>query len=648
MKKIYLLLIILIFSKSLIAQPGNSPYPVILVHGINSSDETWNTLIGYLQNSWLTDPNNRFHAVLNSRGGDTTAYLQDVIIPVKDINGVTVNQLSNSNLYAINFQNFWNRDASDPRVIIHSDDTPGLNQSTSNESAIYKQGFALKKCIEAVLTASQSDKVILAGHSMGGLVVREYLQRTENGIKIWWIDPDDNLSGHKVAKVVTFGTPHLGSNASLASLFNIDPNSEAVRDCRYSFTGVPRAPYLFGNSESVIPSAYYNKDVNCNGSQTDSIKGLSSVTSFNSDLPLPDNISYTWITSNYLNLGTDIVVDLSRQWLYESGGIPAPVNIADTILTNKRHDQETPDYKTIIRGLDEPDSISKAYDVSLNKTYAGFITSQSFGGNTDIDFYKVDAASTGNLNAIISGLNSGLAEVSILTSSGNILSAKLISGVGDTLTCFVNTGEYLLRVRGLGNQNTNFNSYKFILNLTLPLPIEITLIPEGFLNTASGTLNMKDTVRAYLRNTLSPFDIIDSAKDIIDSIDFSGQFLFSNAPSGTYYIMIKHRNSIETWSKSGGEIYSFDQALSYDYTTSSSRAFGNNLILNGSKYCIYSGDADQDGFVNLTDVLLIYNDANNFINGYVPTDLNGDNISDLNDMIIAYNNSSSFVKKIVP
>jgi hypothetical protein len=182
----------------------------------------------------------------------------------------------------------------------------------------------------------------------------------------------------------------------------------------------------------------------------------------------------------------------------------------------------------------------------------------------------------------------------------------------------------------------------------VPLPAEIKIIPEGFYNTGSGTLNMNDTVRAFLRNTVSPYSIIDSAKSVIDSINFTGQFLFSNAPPGNYYLMVRHRNSIETWSKAGGEAYVFGQTFSYDFTNATSQAFGSNLILNGSKYCIYSGDADQDGFVNLSDVILIYNDANNFINGYVRTDLNGDNISDLNDMIIAYNNSSAFVKKITP
>ncbi len=604
-------------------------------HGINSNDETWNITINYLQTSWTTQANNRFHVVLNARGGDTTLYLLDAVIPVRSVNGDTVNQLSISNIYAIDFQNFWNRDASDPRILLHSDNTPGANQSSSNESAIYKQGYGLKKCIEAVLNATQSEKVILVGHSMGGLAIREYLQRIENGKHKWWIDSNDN-NGHKIAKVVTFGTPNLGSNTSFAELFNIDPNCEAMRDLRYSYTGIPKAPYLFGNSEAVVPNNYYNKDVNCNG-LSDSIIGISNLTSYNSVLPLPENVSYTWMTSNYLNLGGDIVVDVNKQWLYESGQ-PRPLNISDTILTNKRHDFETGDYRSIIRGLDEPDNSMNAYKIFFNKTYSGFITAQSFGVNLDIDFYKISIPVPGNLNVSISGFNAGFNEIAFMTNSGSVVKSKTISGGGDTIMSHVAAGDYFVRIKGSGNQNINFNSYNFYANLVAPLPVSVTLSLEGFFNAGTNTLNMNDTLTVLLRNTISPYEIIDSAKGIIDSLTFTGQFLFESAPAGTYYIVVKHRNSIEAWSKPGGEIYIVGQSLSYDFTNSITKAFGNNLILKGSKYSIFSGDVNQDGIIDASDLSLVDNAVFNAVMGYVNTDVNGDNFVDASDLSIVDNN----------
>lgn len=58
---------------------------------------------------------------------------------------------------------------------------------------------------------------------------------------------------------------------------------------------------------------------------------------------------------------------------------------------------------------------------------------------------------------------------------------------------------------------------------------------------------------------------------------------------------------------------------------------------------LYTGDVNQDGIVDLTDLVAIYNDGSNFVTGYVLTDLNCNSIVDLTDLLFAYNNSSIFV-----
>ncbi len=66
------------------------------------------------------------------------------------------------------------------------------------------------------------------------------------------------------------------------------------------------------------------------------------------------------------------------------------------------------------------------------------------------------------------------------------------------------------------------------------------------------------------------------------------------------------------------------------------------------RYAFYSGDVNQDGTVDLNDIVQTYNAAGIFAGGYVVTDINGDNIVDLNDILIAYNNSAGFVSRITP
>ena len=57
---------------------------------------------------------------------------------------------------------------------------------------------------------------------------------------------------------------------------------------------------------------------------------------------------------------------------------------------------------------------------------------------------------------------------------------------------------------------------------------------------------------------------------------------------------------------------------------------------------------NQDGEIDLTDIVMISNDALIFTTGYVNTDVNGDNISDLTDIVITNNNSFGFVGVIKP
>ena len=127
--------------------------------------------------------------------------------------------------------------------------------------------------------------------------------------------------------------------------------------------------------------------------------------------------------------------------------------------------------------------------------------------------------------------------------------------------------------------------------------------------------------------------------------------MFSNAPTGTYYLQVKSRNGEETWSKTGGESYVSGSVLTYDFTPANTQAFGNNMKQVDAvpvRYVVYSGDVNQDALVDLNDLLLIYNAASSFSVGYIITDLTGDYLADLNDLIITYNNSTGFVNVVNP
>ncbi|MBP9192727.1 MAG: hypothetical protein KBF96_09270, partial [Ignavibacteria bacterium] len=127
----------------------------------------------------------------------------------------------------------------------------------------------------------------------------------------------------------------------------------------------------------------------------------------------------------------------------------------------------------------------------------------------------------------------------------------------------------------------------------------------------------------------------------------AASFVFDNAPSGTYYLEITHRNSLETWNASPLAL-AVGGTYSYNFTTSASQSYGNNTILTSGRYCDYSGDVTQEGSVDLNDVVSVNNASSVFTTGYVVQDVTGDNLVDLSDLIITFNNASLFVAKITP
>ncbi|HMQ69351.1 MAG TPA: YCF48-related protein [Ignavibacteria bacterium] len=152
----------------------------------------------------------------------------------------------------------------------------------------------------------------------------------------------------------------------------------------------------------------------------------------------------------------------------------------------------------------------------------------------------------------------------------------------------------------------------------------------------------QDTLTVELRSNVSPYNLIESRKGPGGHGE-SGLINFYSVSNGTpYYIAVKHRNSITTWSSSPVSFSGF--ALNYDFTTAASQAYGDNMKNSNSLWSFYQGDVNQDGEVSLSDVLTIYNDASNYANGpYLVSDLNCDHITDLSDIIPAFNNSSAFI-----
>ncbi len=507
LKQLFVLSLLLLFFSKLLSQ-NNLPYPIIFLHGLTGSDESFANSFNYYQTNYNLGAVNVFDIVLNADNDVDKSLLADDV-RWQDFNytwwGVTytanvgrrnfdsdknnfVDGWTGTNLFAINFMEERIRGAWGT-----TDDA----FDGGNESAIVKQGYALKFFIQEVLNYTGAEKVILVGHSMGGLCAREYLQRRdENGNPTNWVDPN-SADGHKVARLVTIGTPHLGSNSGLdptkkkkKGRTNTIPTTsgEALRDLKYSYDsytncgGSPVGIYLFGGNENCIKSkwnnaTFANVNINCEGDENDNITGINTGTTFNPLLALPTNIRYTWITSNDLRgesaaaligfpngVPGDGSVLLERQWLYSgNNACPLPVNgetVADTLLIAKKHTDEGSAYYEVLRGLDEPDKATFAYNLTLNRAIIGFINHKSGWTENDADMFKVNCSGHSTIAITIDGTNSAVSKISFCDASGTELSSRTVSSFPKKLYYNVGTANTIyVKVNGTATATSWQNPY---------------------------------------------------------------------------------------------------------------------------------------------------------------------------------------------
>jgi hypothetical protein len=128
--------------------------------------------------------------------------------------------------------------------------------------------------------------------------------------------------------------------------------------------------------------------------------------------------------------------------------------------------------------------------------------------------------------------------------------------------------------------------------------------------------------------------------------------------NGSYYVTIKHKNSLET--VVAAPILFNSSNISYNMSDLSTRAFGGNLkAMPGGVYAIYAGDVSsfsgiypaapvKDGVVDLFDDYYVYASFVNGDFGYMPADVNGDGVVDLFDAYLVYANFLLGIYVITP
>jgi hypothetical protein len=183
--------------------------------------------------------------------------------------------------------------------------------------------------------------------------------------------------------------------------------------------------------------------------------------------------------------------------------------------------------------------------------------------------------------------------------------------------------------------------------------LNLTMFIEGYWDGTSAMLPVlanqgetapataTDSITVELRDAITPTTVAATATGILNQ-DGTAVLSFP-AVSGNYYIAVKHRNAIETWSANP---VAFSPNATYNFSTAATQAYGDNQkMLTSGVYGFYSGDVVKDvaESIDLSDLTQVETEINNFSFGYYAEDLNGDGNVDLSDSPFLEDNINNFI-----
>jgi parallel beta-helix repeat protein len=194
----------------------------------------------------------------------------------------------------------------------------------------------------------------------------------------------------------------------------------------------------------------------------------------------------------------------------------------------------------------------------------------------------------------------------------------------------------------------------YMISATEMRPVHLNAVNAGGTvpGNPSPTATQCDYITVELRSDMAPYAVVYSQEVILSTTGTATVNFPTCAAIGTdYYIVIKGRNIVETWSASP---QSAAYAYSYNFDNSAD-AFGSNMNTVFGVPAIYSGDMDDvnmnglgDGVVDNADFDAWLIDSEAFTEGYIRTDLSGDAVTDNIDFAIWLTNSINFVEVLKP
>ncbi len=271
-----------------------------------------------------------------------------------------------------------------------------------------------------------------------------------------------------------------------------------------------------------------------------------------------------------------------------------------------------------------------------------------------------------NISVWIDYNRDGEFDISERLGSVNIPPAPATETITFTVPEDAATGTTRMRVREVW-EDSNFDAcseygygetedYNVVI-LSSDRYLYLTLYLEGLFNGSSmnkaqnatgdqfgGTI--ADQINVELHNSTFPYALAGGPYTVDVNTDGTATVVIPAPLNLNYYVVIHHRNSIESWS--GTPLVFSGSTVTHNFTTSAGQTYGSNAKLISGKFVLFGGDVNQDGVVDTADITPVDNDSGNYLSGYLVSDVNGDGVIDTGDMTIVDNNAAGYVGSATP
>jgi chitinase len=161
----------------------------------------------------------------------------------------------------------------------------------------------------------------------------------------------------------------------------------------------------------------------------------------------------------------------------------------------------------------------------------------------------------------------------------------------------------------------------------------VQVLLEGYY-AGNGLMAFVDTVVVELHenNMTNNYPLLASTQAILSTNGSVTCSFPSSVIQKNCYLVIKHRNHLETWSSLPLTVGTTN---TFQFTDAAGKTYGSNAVqLDAQHWGMYAGDIDQDGVIDAFDYLLLDPEVIAGSSGYLASDLNGDQIIDAFDYLL--------------